>query len=233
MSIKNTEKDKKISQNGDSALMCSKESDIIGNTKEEKAETIRRLVVICASTGGPKALHKVLFYLPDNLNAPVLIVQHMPKGFTESLADRLGKKCGLNVKEAGDGDKPEKGKVYVAKGGMHMKLTKFRSTYKISLSDDPPQGGLKPCADLLFESIKDIGVDEVVAVVLTGMGSDGTAGIVSLLEKKKVHVIAQDEQTSTVFGMPSSIIKAGAADEILPIGKIADAIVKAVGTFKK
>ena len=103
----------------------------------------------------------------------------------------------------------------------------------ISLSDDPPKGGLKPCADLLFESIKDISVDEVVCVVLTGMGSDGTAGIVDLSEKKKVYVITQDEQTSTVFGMPSSIIKTGIADEVLPIGKIADAIVNAVGTFKR
>ena len=162
MSIKIGEKDKKISQNGDSALMCSKESAIIENTKEEKAEGLRKLVVICASTGGPKALHKVLFYLPDNLNAPVLIVQHMPKGFTASLADRLGKKCGLDVKEAEDGDKLENGKIYVAKGGMHMKIERFRTKYKISLSDEPPKNGLKPCADILFGSLEDVKVGEVV-----------------------------------------------------------------------
>jgi len=231
VSIKNGEKDKKISQNSDSALMCSEESAIIENKKEEKAEGLRKLVVICASTGGPKALHKVLFYLPNNLNAPVLIVQHMPKGFTASLADRLGKKCGLDVKEAEDGDKLENGKIYVAKGGMHMKLERFRTTYKISLSDEPPKNGLKPCADILFGSLEDVKVGEVVCVVLTGMGSDGTAGIVSLGEKKKVYVIAQDEQTSSVFGMPSSIIKTGMADEVLPLGKIPDAIIKAVGTF--
>ena len=211
--------------------MCSEESAIIENTKEKKAEGFQKLVVICASTGGPKALHKILFYLPKNLNAPVLIVQHMPKGFTASLADRLGKKCGLCVKEAEDGDKLENGKIYVAKGGMHMKLERFRTAYKISLSDDPPKNGLKPCADILFESLESVRIGEVVCVVLTGMGSDGTAGIVGLGEKKNVYVIAQDEQTSDVFGMPSSIIKTGMVNEVLPLGKIPDAIMKAVGTF--
>ena len=205
MSIKNTEKNKKISQNGDSALMCSEESDIIENTKEEKAEGIRRLVVICASTGGPKALHKVLFYLPDNLNAPVLIVQHMPKGFTESLADRLGKKCGLNVKEAEDGDKPEKGKVYVAKGGMHMKLTEDTKD-KDEEKKDTAEEKNNACLQLIYKQLLENEVDEkyinqLITEIEPALKKDGSVeNILSGIYQKIVLKLGKTEVMGVTQG---------------------------------
>ncbi|MBR4777122.1 MAG: chemotaxis protein CheB [Lachnospiraceae bacterium] len=240
--IKNT---KKISDNNDSALMRSAESDIIENTEDSKSFSVsyeriphkkvpsdsRKLVVICASTGGPKALQTVLTGLPFNINAPVIIVQHMPTGFTASLANRLKAKTGLRVKEAEDGEKLEKGQFYLAKGGKHLKIVRYRGSYKAVLSDDLPKNGLKPCADVLFESLLKVDIDEVVCAVLTGMGKDGTDGIGKLSEKKNVYVIAQDEKTSTVYGMPHAIDAAGITDEVLPLEEIPKAIERVTGTF--
>lgn len=236
---------KKISEKSDSALMRSAESDIIENTEDSKIfsgsyeriphkqvpSNSRKLVVICASTGGPKALQTVLTALPFNINAPVVIVQHMPTGFTASLANRLKAKTGLRVKEAEDGEKLEKGQFYLAKGGKHLNIIRYRGSYMASLSDDKPRNGLKPCADVLFESLLKVEIDEVVCVVLTGMGKDGTDGIGRLSEKKNVYVIAQDEKTSTVYGMPHAIDAAGITDEVLPLEDIPEAIIRVTGKF--
>lgn len=190
-----------------------------------------KIVAICASTGGPKAVTEITSRLPANLNAPVIMVQHMPIGFTSSLARRLNDGSALEIKEAEDGEMLEKGHLYLAKGGAHMKIFKRRNSYFIALTDDPARSGLKPCADVMYESLEKLDFDEFICVVLTGMGSDGTRGIGKLCETKNVYVIAQDEETSTVYGMPGMVKNAGIADEILPLNKIADAIIKATGTI--
>lgn len=191
--------------------------------------TGKRVVAIASSTGGPRALQAVIPRLPEALKAPVLIVQHMPRGFTASLAERLDALSGLRVKEAAEGDILEDGVVYLAMGGMHMNVKCTSGIHTIHYSDEPAREGVKPCANYMYESLMDSGFDEVVCVVMTGMGSDATAGIKNLETKKKVHVIAQDQETSTVYGMPKSIVNAGLSDQIVPLEKIAQEIILNVG----
>ncbi len=190
----------------------------------------KKLVAIASSTGGPKALQDVIPKLPAGLDAPVLLVQHMPKGFTASLADRLNALSEVTVKEAADGMTLESGTVYIAKGGQHMNVrTSPGGQYTIRLSDEPNREGVKPCANYMYESLMDSGFDNIVCVVMTGMGADGTEGIRNLESKKKVHVIAQDQATSTVYGMPKSVVSAGLADQVVPLDKIAQEIILRVG----
>lgn len=189
----------------------------------------RKLVAIACSTGGPKALKDVIPFLPKDLDAPVLIVQHMPKGFTLSLANRLNELSEITVKEAADGDKLCKGVVYIAKGGSQMRLVPQPDGIVIRITKEPPRGGLRPCADIMYESLDECNVQEYTCVVLTGMGSDGAQGIKQLKQTKTVYTIAQNEPTCTVYGMPKAIADQGLADEILPLGNVAEAIVKKVG----
>lgn len=189
-----------------------------------------KIVAIASSTGGPKALHSVIPKLPRNLNAPVVLVQHMPPGFTKSLAERLDSLGDISVKEAEDGDILEKGTVYIAPGGKHMKLAKQSSKVKIYFSDEPHREGVKPCANYMYESLCETDYAGVCCVVMTGMGMDGTEGIKNLEKKKKVHIISQDEKTCAVYGMPKAIANTGLVNEVLPLDKIADAITAEVGT---
>lgn len=188
-----------------------------------------KIVAIASSTGGPRALQEVIPLLPANLNAPVLLVQHMPKGFTKSLADRLNDLSKITVSEAVDGEKIEKGHVYIAPGGLHMKLIKKSSGYVISLTDEPSREGVKPCANYMYESLCDSDFSEITCAVLTGMGQDATVGINALNEKKKIFCVAQDEETSTVYGMPKAIAKTGLCNSVVPLNLIADQIIKNVG----
>ena len=182
-----------------------------------------KIVAIACSTGGPKLLK-------SNMDAPVLVVQHMPAGFTKSMADRLNELSPLDVKEANEGDVLEKGHVYVAPGGKHLLVQRLADgTHCIVLSDAPAIGGLRPCANLMYESLMDSGYDEITCVVLTGMGADGTKGISELQKEKNVYVIAQDEETSVVYGMPKAIAETGLVDEIVPLESVADTILKNVG----
>ena len=189
-----------------------------------------KIVAIASSTGGPKALQSVIPYLPGNLNAPVVLVQHMPAGFTKSLAERLDTLSKVHVKEAQEGDKLEKGTVYIAAGGKHMKVGKSGGNYRIYYTDEPTREGVKPCANYMYESLIDCSFAQVCCVVLTGMGADGTAGIQNLDARKKIHVIAQNEETCAVYGMPKAVAVSGLVNEVVPLDKVADAIVKVVGT---
>ncbi len=189
-----------------------------------------RLVAIACSTGGPKALQQVIPMLPEGLAAPVLLVQHMPAGFTASLATRLDEMSKIKVTEAVDGEVIEKGHVYIAKGGNHMRLKKSGRDYVIELGSDPPRDSLRPCADIMYESLESLDFDEISCVVLTGMGSDGTRGIGRLGTTRNIYVIAQDEKTSTVYGMPRMVAEAGITDEVVPLSSIADAVTRIVGT---
>ena len=189
-----------------------------------------KLVAIACSTGGPRALQDVIPTLPRNLNAPVLLVQHMPEGFTQSLANRLNEMSQIRVKEAEDGELLQKGVVYIAKGGRQMKLKRISdNNYKIEVVQEPARNGLKPCADIMYESLISSDFEEITCVVLTGMGADGTNGIRQLKENKKIYVIAQDEATSTVYGMPKVVAQSGLTDEIVPLRKVSGAITQNVG----
>ena len=192
--------------------------------------TDKKLVALACSTGGPKALQSVIPYLPKNLDAPMVLVQHMPPGFTKSMADRLNELSEISVKEAQEGDILEKGHVYVAPGGKHMEVVKMRDgSHRIALNDMPPIGGLRPCANIMFDSLTKTDYDEIICIVLTGMGADGTNGILSLNRKKPIHVIAQDAQTCVVYGMPRAIAEAGMVDEMVPLEQVAKTITKNVG----
>lgn len=189
-----------------------------------------KLIALACSTGGPKTLQLVIPFLSKNMDAGMVLVQHMPKGFTSTLAQRLNAMSDVTVKEAADGDIVEKGCVYIAPGGYQMKVNQIAGgKYRIEITDDPPRDSLKPCANIMYESLAGLKADEIVCVVLTGMGADGTEGIRELKKHNKLYVIAQDEETSVVYGMPRSIAAAGLADEILPVEKIANTIIKKVG----
>lgn len=190
----------------------------------------KRLVAIASSTGGPKALQQVISKLPEQLNAPVVIVQHMSEGFTKSLASRLDELSAVRVMEAQGGERLKKGVVYLARGGSQMRILKKSGEYVLEVSDsEPARNGLRPCADIMLESIAELDFDDIICVVLTGMGGDGTMGIRHLNETRNIYVIAQDEATSTVYGMPKVVYEAGLVDAVKPLEQIADEITKNVG----
>lgn len=189
------------------------------------------LLAIASSTGGPQALHTLLPMLPARLGVPVVIVQHMPSGFTASLSERLDTKSRLSIAEARDGEVLEADHVYIAPGGHHLKISE-NSSGKLTacVFDAPPVRNLRPCADVMYESLAGLhSVHRILCVVLTGMGSDGTIGITNLRKKKELYVITQDEASCVVYGMPKSAYQAGLSDEVEPLRQIAGAIVKKLG----
>lgn len=200
------------------------------NSTSSTARGGGKIVALACSTGGPKALQSVIPYLPANLNAPMLLVQHMPAGFTKSMADRLDEVSPIHVKEAEEGDVLKKGTVYIAPGGSHMEVKKYPDgSHKIRLNNMPAIGGLRPCANITYDSLRESGYDEVVCVVLTGMGADGTNGILSLAKSKPLRVIAQNAETCVVYGMPKAIAETGLVDEVVPLTEVAKTITKNVG----
>ena len=183
------------------------------------------IVAIGTSTGGPRALQEVLPRLPGNLPCPAIVVQHMPPGFTKSLADRLNSLCDLTVKEAADNDRLTPGTVYVAPGDFHLTLRKEGNSTFIKLNKEPAIGGLRPAVDPMMVSVADIYGAKTVGVILTGMGHDGAKGMQAI---KRLHglTIAEDQSTAVVFGMPKAAIEAGVVDNILPLSQVADGIVQ-------
>jgi two-component system chemotaxis response regulator CheB len=184
------------------------------------------LVLIGTSTGGPRALQEVLPKLPKETAAPILIVQHMPPGFTKSLAERLNQLSHIHIKEAEDGELLKNGVAYIAPGNFHMKIRKVGMSLAISLDQSPRMNGHKPSVDVLFESASKLEFYKKIAVILTGMGSDGTYGLIKLKEKGNVHTIAESKDSCVVFGMPKSAIEANVIDEVKPIQEIAHTILK-------
>lgn len=183
-----------------------------------------KVVVIGASTGGPRALSTLLPMLPSDLPAALLIVQHMPAGFTRSLAERLDASSRLIVKEAAPGDVVETGKALLAPGGYHMSVD---GQGRIILNQNPPVHGVRPALDVTMVSVAQRFGPAVVGVVLTGMGNDGSHGA-ALIRNGGGHIIAEDETSCVVWGMPRSVVEAGLADEVLPLSQVAVAIEKAV-----
>ncbi len=190
----------------------------------------KKLIALACSTGGPKSLQSVIPYLEKNMDAPMVLVQHMPIGFTKSMAERLNELSKVQVKEAEENDVLKKGWVYVAPGGYHLEVVAAKDgTHKIHLSNAPAIGGLRPCANVMYRSLKRCTYDEIVCVVLTGMGADGTDGIRELNRAKPIYVIAQDEPTCVVYGMPKAIAEAGLVDEVVPLTNIPKRIINQVG----
>lgn len=180
-----------------------------------------KVVLIGASTGGPPAIEKILSSLPENV-PPILIVQHMPPGFTKSFAKRLNGLCSLAVKEAEEGDDLRLGQALLAPGGYHMIVGKDK---KVHLDESPPVHGVRPAVDPMMKTAAEVFRSETIGVLLTGMGRDGALGMKEI-KKYGGRTIVQDEASCTVFGMPKAAIEEGCVDEILPLSTIPKEIIR-------
>ena len=190
------------------------------------SKTGKTFVIIGTSTGGPRALQEVLTGLPASIGVPILVVQHMPPGFTKSLADRLDGLCDIHVKEAEDGELLENGTAYIAPGGKHLKMIKKGMTYYVRLDAvDPPRTGHRPSVDVLLESAAENTELNFLTVIMTGMGYDGKNGMEVLRKNGKTITIAESAKTSVVYGMPKAIKEAGFADEVVDLHDISESII--------
>jgi two-component system chemotaxis response regulator CheB len=186
------------------------------------ALAVNKPIVIGSSTGGTQAIELVLCQLPAD--APgIAITQHMPEKFTAMYASRLDGICAMNVREARDGDRLERGVVLIAPGGRHMQLRKATGQYYVTVLDGPPVNRHKPSVDVLFRSTAECAGANALAILMTGMGDDGARGM-KLMHDGGARTIAQDEESCVVFGMPKEAIKLGAVDEVLPLDALARAI---------
>ena len=188
------------------------------------AFAVNKPVVIGSSTGGTQALEQILTALPAD--APgIAITQHMPEKFTAMYADRMNQACAVQVREARDGDRLERGLVLIAPGGRHLHLRKAGGQYYAVVSDGPPVNRHRPSVDVLFKSTAECAGRDALAIILTGMGDDGARGM-KLMHDGGARTIAQNEATCVVFGMPNEAIKLGGVDEILPLDQVARAILQ-------
>jgi len=181
--------------------------------------TTNKIIAIGASTGGTIALEKVLMELPGN-SPGIVIVQHMPHTFTKSFADRLNSLCDIEVKEAEQGDSVAPGKALIAPGNYHMVLKRSGARYFVDIITAPRVFHQRPSVEILFNSVAKFAGANSVGVILTGMGADGGEGLLNM-KKAGAKTIAQDQHTSVVWGMPGEAVKLGAADFVLPLGKVA------------
>jgi len=184
-----------------------------------------KLVAIAASTGGPGLLAKILASLPANYPAPLLIVQHITPGFGPGLAEWLGQQSQLKVRLAQAGVKPKVGEALIAPDDYHLSLNRL---HKVTLNKNAPLHGVRPAADYMFESVAKLYGSKAVGVILTGMGRDGANGLLAM-RQAGAHTIAQDQATSVVFGMPAVAIELGAAEQVLPGGRIGNALKRLCG----
>jgi two-component system, chemotaxis family, protein-glutamate methylesterase/glutaminase len=178
------------------------------------------ILAIGASTGGPNALSELIPAIPEDFPIPIVIVQHMPPLFTRALAERLDSKSSITVREGVSGQRLEPGQAWIAPGDFHMTVVRRGSDAYLALNQDRPENSCRPAVDVLFRSVASTFGARTLAVVLTGMGSDGVLGA-QIVRESGGRVIAQDENTSVVWGMPGQVVAAGFADNIYPIGSIA------------
>jgi len=186
-----------------------------------------KIVAIGTSTGGPRALQEIITQLPGNLPCGVVIVQHMPPGFTKSLSERLNSLSSLTVKEAEHNDVIRPGLVLIAPGDYHMTIEHEGNKRIIKLNQNPPIGGHRPAVDPMMESVAKVYGQRAVGVILTGMGHDGAKGV-QAIKQQLGYTIAEDQSTAVVFGMPKSAIELGAVNKVAPLSAIAAEIVKAI-----
>ena len=213
-----------------SALPVSPPSVPKAAFRNVRSDSFKSLIALGISTGGPRALQSVVPNLPANLPAPVLIVQHMPPGFTKSLATRLNDISQIEVREAEDGDVLKAGCVYIAPGDHHLDLTNDDGHLKIRLDRlSPPVNGFRPSVDFMMDAVRKAGIRDAIGVIMTGMGADGSRGLRDLKRDNGAHIIAQDEKSCSVFGMPRAAIELGVVDEVVPLENIAASIARKAG----
>ncbi|WP_085315388.1 protein-glutamate methylesterase/protein-glutamine glutaminase [Derxia lacustris] len=193
-----------------------------GAARPARSLSVNKPVVLGSSTGGTQAIEQVLLALPADCPG-IAIVQHMPEKFTAMYARRLNDICAMNVREAEDGDRLERGVVLIAPGGRHMQLRHSGGSYFVEVADGPQVNRHKPSVDVLFRSAAECAGANALAILLTGMGDDGARGM-KQLHDAGAHTVAQDEASCVVFGMPKEAIKLGAADEVIDIAQVAGAI---------
>lgn len=207
----------------------SRSSSASLNKQINTGRPLNRLIVIGTSTGGPKALNQVLPNFPATVNAGILVVQHMPPGFTKSLADRLDAISKIKVKEAEQGDKVIPGCAYIAPGDFHLTVTTTKNAdnkgLMINLSKLPPRGGHRPSVDEMFNSVAEHFWSLIVGVIMTGMGHDGSAGVINI-KNRGGKIIAEDQSTCIVYGMPKAAFETGMVDKVVPLPRIADEVLK-------
>ena len=209
----------KVSANG----KIAKEINAVKSSTQPSMRRYQgKVLVIGSSTGGPKALTELVPDLPKGLPVPVLLVQHMPPGFTKSFAQRLNRVSAVTVREAEAGDMLEAGTVFLAPGDHHMVLT---STGRIALNQDPPVWGVRPSVDVTMNSVVDLYGGKTIGVVLTGMGSDGSKGT-ARIKAKGGMVAVEDESTCAIYGMPRCVVEQGNADKVVPLPEMAGEIVR-------
>jgi two-component system chemotaxis response regulator CheB len=200
-----------------------------GTTAPAKLRVPQRpqVLAIGVSTGGPTALTAVLPKLPKEFPLPVLIVQHMPPIFTRLLAERLDAQCALRVEEAADGSVIAPGKMVIARGDYHLRLRRSGGQVVAALDQSAPENSCRPAVDVMFRAVSEVYGGGAIAVILTGMGQDGVRGA-EVLKANGATVIAQDEATSVVWGMPGLVVQAGLADTVAPLERVAAEIMKHV-----
>ena len=225
---------KNISQQLALAIRSAAVAKVNNNTRQAQPETKKistnnllvqtthKVIAIGASTGGTKAIEAVLSRLPATIPG-IVIVQHMPEHFTRSFAQRLNEICPMEVREARDNDRVVPGVALIAPGNHHMVLTRNGGTYLAKIKDGPRVHYQRPSVDVLFQSVAKSAARNVVGVLLTGMGADGAKGLLAM-QQSGAHTIAQDEATCVVYGMPKEAVKLGAADKVVPLGGIPQAI---------
>jgi len=221
---------KKNLQNNNTILDISPISSAIYKEKiTSPGRQLSKLVLIGTSTGGPKALHQVLPKIPANINAGILIVQHMPPGFTKSFAERLNSLSLIKVKEAENGEEVLTGCAYIAPGDFHLNVWTQRESHKkelrIKLTQEPPRGGHRPSIDEMLQSVAEQFWSDIVCVIMTGMGQDGTAGL-KYIKGKGGKVIAEHQSTCVVYGMPKAAFESGLVDKVVPLSEISEEVIK-------
>jgi len=202
-------------------------SENVNKIRKVKKGKLSKIIAIGTSTGGPRALQHVIPKIPGDINAAILVVQHMPPGFTKSLSERLNNISELEVKESEGNEELLPGVVYIAPGDKHLKIKKIGGKFFTYLDDGNLVSGHKPSVDAMFNSINENNIKNAIGVIMTGMGKDG-AKEMKVLSENKNYTIAQDEDSCVVFGMPKSAINMGAVSEVVELDKIANSIIKAM-----
>jgi two-component system chemotaxis response regulator CheB len=200
----------------------------LGSLGSRPAGIRPEVVVIGVSTGGPTALGRILPEFPADFPLPILVVQHMPPLFTRLLAERLNSTCRLRVEEASQGRLIEPGRILIAPGDFHMRVSPGSGSACVFLDQTPRQNSCRPAVDALFASTAAVYGGAAVAVILTGMGQDGLRGV-EILRAQGASVLAQDEASSVVWGMPGAVVNAGLADRVLPLDEVVPEVLRITG----